>query len=73
MTSEQTVVPVSVVRGAPTAEEVAALVAVLVARRARSSAPVPGTGLSAWADPAARMRTVPVPGPGAWRRSGLPR
>ncbi|WP_019634981.1 acyl-CoA carboxylase subunit epsilon [Actinomadura atramentaria] len=60
-----------VVRGDPTAEEVAALVAVLTARAqaaaaARGAAPEP---VSRWADRARLVRGgAPArPGPGAWR------
>jgi hypothetical protein len=59
-----------VVRGEPTAEELAALVAVLAARAA--AAPVRPRARSAWADPAARLRVPLAPGPAAWRRSALP-
>jgi hypothetical protein len=75
MTAEQHVVPVSVVRGTPTAEELAALVAVLMSRRASlapSAVLASSASVSAWADPAARMRRFAEHGPGAWRRSGLP-
>jgi acyl-CoA carboxylase epsilon subunit len=59
-----------VVRGEPTAEELAALVAVLAAR---SAAPAPAPRLrSAWADPARRLGLTHRAGPGAWRRSALP-
>ena len=59
-----------VVRGEPTAEELAALVAVL---SARSVAAAPAAGpRSAWADPARRLGLTARPGPGAWRRSALP-
>lgn len=63
-----------VVRGEPTAEELAALVTVLAARAAAASR----TGgqrepRSEWANPARSMRGPLLPGPGAWRRSGLPR
>jgi hypothetical protein len=59
-----------VVRGEPTAEELAALVAVL---SARSVAAAPAAGpRSAWADPARRLGLTDRPGPGAWRRSALP-
>lgn len=59
-----------VVRGQPTAEELAALVAVLAAR---SAAPAPARKLrSAWADPARRLGLTHRAGPGAWRRSTLP-
>jgi hypothetical protein len=59
-----------VVRGEPTAEELAALVAVLAAR---SVAPASPPRLrSAWADPARRLGLTHRPGPAAWRRSALP-
>ena len=59
-----------VVRGEPTAEELAALVAVLAARAA--VAPPPPRVRPAWADPARRLGLTSRPGPGAWRRSALP-
>jgi hypothetical protein len=59
-----------VVRGQPTAEELAALVGVLAAR---SAAPAPARRLrAAWADPARRLGLTHRAGPGAWRRSALP-
>ncbi|HEY7100554.1 MAG TPA: acyl-CoA carboxylase epsilon subunit [Mycobacteriales bacterium] len=59
-----------VVRGEPTAEELAALVAVLAARSA--AAPEPARRRrSAWADPARRLGLAHRAGPGAWRRSAL--
>ncbi|MGH3099152.1 MAG: acyl-CoA carboxylase subunit epsilon [Streptosporangiales bacterium] len=60
-----------VVRGEPTPEELAALVTVLAARAGAAN----GTGgapRSEWANPARSMRGPLPPGPGAWRRSGLP-
>jgi hypothetical protein len=59
-----------VVRGAPTPEELAALVAVLAARSAPAAVASPVR--SAWADPARRLDLTHRPGPGAWRRSALP-
>ena len=60
-----------VVLGEPTAEELAALVAVLAARSA--AAPAPARRLRpAWADPARRLGLTHRSGPGAWRRSTLP-
>ncbi|WP_149259079.1 acyl-CoA carboxylase subunit epsilon [Actinomadura sp. K4S16] len=71
-----------VVRGDPSPEELAALVAVLTARAraaaASRAAAGPGAPPSRWAD---RSRLVRAPlggaprprGPGAWRASGLPR
>jgi hypothetical protein len=63
-----------VVRGDATAEEIAALVAVLLARSADVRAPgqarsVPGS----WADRTRQLRRPLSPGPGAWRCSALPR
>ena len=68
----------SVVRGQPTAAEVAALVTVLTARAAARAAlagpPGPaGATRSAWSDRSRLMRESVSPGPGAWRRSSLPR
>ena len=58
-----------VVRGQPTAEELAALVAVLSARSA--AVPPAPRARPAWSDPARRLG-VRRPGPSAWRRSALP-
>jgi Acyl-CoA carboxylase epsilon subunit len=60
-----------VVRGEPTAEELAALVAVLAARSAAAPAPT-RRPRSAWADPGRRLGLTHRAGPGAWRRSTLP-
>jgi hypothetical protein len=62
-----------VIRGDATPEEIAAVVAVLLARSAASDAsssaqPTP----SAWADRSRLLRRPLHPGPDAWRRSGLP-
>ncbi|GAA1361424.1 acyl-CoA carboxylase subunit epsilon [Catellatospora chokoriensis] len=56
-------------RGTPTAEEVAALVAVLSTRPAGVAAPA--AEVSAWWR--SGLPAVTTAGPGAWRRSGLPR
>ncbi|MBW0117903.1 acyl-CoA carboxylase subunit epsilon [Pseudonocardia sp. KRD-169] len=61
-----------VVRGAPSDAEVAAL-AVVLAAAAAGGDDVPVKPRDRWSDPAARMRTVLTPGPGAWRSSHLPR
>jgi hypothetical protein len=62
-----------VIRGEPTPEEVAALVAVLVPRLRAAAAPAgPTARPSRWrasAGPASAQR----PGPDAWRASALPR
>jgi len=63
-----------VVRGDPTPEELAALVAVLAARSAAAAAaastaaPPP----SAWRDRRRYVRRPLSPGPGAWRASSWP-
>jgi Acyl-CoA carboxylase epsilon subunit len=57
------------VRGEASAEEIAALVAVLAARAA--AAPPPRRRVSPWADPALAVRRGIEPGPDAWRRSGF--
>jgi hypothetical protein len=62
-----------VVRGDATPEEIAALVAVLLARSADAGAP--GQARSArnsWSDRSRQLRRPLFPGPGAWRRSALP-
>lgn len=62
-----------VVRGSATAEELAAVVAVLSARPAEpaTAPPPPRPAPSAWRRAYGLRRPV-VPGPGAWRASGLP-
>ena len=59
-----------VVRGEPTAEELAALVAVVTAR-ATASRPET-TPVSVWTDRSRLVRSCPAAGPGAWRASGWP-
>jgi hypothetical protein len=68
-----------VVRGDPTPEELAALVAVLAARQAQASqvAAEAGAGAapgrrSAWGHPDSAFRQPLRHGPDAWRRSALP-
>jgi hypothetical protein len=57
-----------VVRGAPTAEELAAIVGVLWARRAAAAGAGPGAQPSRWRRSAAPVfGRIPRPGPGAWR------
>jgi hypothetical protein len=75
MTEQQDVsqqLPVlTVLRGAPTPDELAALLVVLASRKhARSASP--GRRSSLWASPGWTLRAPLVPGPGAWRASGLP-
>ncbi|KOX20898.1 acyl-CoA dehydrogenase [Nocardiopsis sp. NRRL B-16309] len=62
-----------VVRGEPTAEELAALTAVLsahaAAARAAAEAPAPTAPASGWRDRSRTLRPRLHPGPGTWRRS----
>ena len=66
-----------VVCGAPTGEELAALVAVVGALREISTigaghSPTSSSSVgSSWAAPAARLRKPLAPGPDGWRRSSL--
>lgn len=68
---------IEVVSGAPTAEELATVIAVLEAANAEQSSA--GTGVerqlkSTWSRNSAQMRQPLTPGPGQWRgayRSGL--
>jgi hypothetical protein len=65
-----------IVRGDPSPEELAALLAVVSARAAAAEPEgdeAAGSAGSAWADPARRLRAMPATGPGAWRRSATPR
>jgi hypothetical protein len=70
---------IAIVRGHPTPEELAALVAVLQPRQAPSAADAgpsggaagpsgrPGAAPSAWSAPASlHRRPLPLPSPGAW-------
>ena len=59
-----------VVKGEPTAEEMAALVTVVAARAASRSAPPGEPRRSAWAAPERRLRRPLLTGPGAWRSFG---
>lgn len=63
-----------VIRGDATPEEIAALIAVVAAANARgTAAEPPAPRMSAWRDPARRVRGPLPHGPGAWRASALPR
>jgi hypothetical protein len=61
-----------VVRGNATPEELAGLVAVLLARSADDEDAAPAPPRSAWSDRAARLRRPLFSSPGAWRRSSFP-
>ncbi len=58
-----------VVRGTPTPEELAALVAVITARGGAPAAAAPAPP-ALWGRP--QLRGGLAPGPGAWRASALP-
>jgi hypothetical protein len=60
-----------VISGNPSAEELAALIAVVAARGAGAAEPDPAPP-SPWTTRASSLRRPLVPGPGAWRASGLP-
>ncbi len=62
---------VRIVRGDPSPEELAALVAVLAARSAGGPAPSAGSG-AGWSSYWNSARSPLRPGPGAWRSSSLP-
>ena len=65
-----------VVRGEPSAEELAALVAVIASRAADAAAvgePVAAPKVSGWTDRSRYMRSPGRPFPGGWRSSTLPR
>ena len=65
---------IRIVRGAPTEEELAALVAVLAAAAAgREAAPAPSTAASGWADHSRYVRAAVAPSPNGWRAAGFPR
>ncbi|QLQ39265.1 acyl-CoA carboxylase subunit epsilon [Micromonospora robiginosa] len=61
-----------VVRGVPTAEELAALVGAIVVRTRPVAAAAPPV-VSRWAHSARPAGATLAAGPGAWRASGLPR
>jgi Acyl-CoA carboxylase epsilon subunit len=62
---------VTVTRGEPTPAELAAVLAVLyaVAAGRATSAPAAARPRSAWTEHSRVRRTLPPPGPGAWRAS----
>jgi hypothetical protein len=61
-----------IIKGEPTPEEIAALVAV-VAARAAAVPPKERPRRSEWAGHERRMRRPVHPSPGGWRASALPR
>jgi hypothetical protein len=60
-----------IVRGEPTPEQLAALLAVVAARTSAAATPAAPRVRSLWATPV--LRGPLSPGPGAWRASALPR
>ena len=64
-------VTISVVKGSPTDEEVAALVAVFTLANRRSE-PEPETRPSGWSAYWRTVRAPITPGPNAWQMSGRP-
>ncbi len=62
----------SVLRGEPTPDELAALVVVLASRQQARPADA-GKRASLWSSPGQTLHAPLFPGPGAWRASGLPR
>ena len=62
-----------VVRGRPSAEELAALTALVAAgETARPATPTDGSLRGRWNDPARAMQQPLPPGPGAWRAAAWP-
>ncbi|ATO15031.1 hypothetical protein CO540_15340 [Micromonospora sp. WMMA2032] len=61
-----------IVRGVPTAEELAALVGAIVVRTRPVAVAAPAA-VSHWSRSARPAGASPLAGPGAWRASGLPR
>lgn len=59
----------TVVRGEPTPEQLAALVSVVLAR-STAGQPAQTSPRSPWSQPV--LRTPLIPGPGRWRGSALP-
>jgi hypothetical protein len=59
----------SVVKGQPSAEELAALTAVVLSLRGAETADVRKPTVRDWVR-RQQLRLAPTPGPGAWKRSG---
>jgi hypothetical protein len=72
--ADNTAALLKVVRGQPTAEELAALVAVVASRVAGATeAPAAAPKVSGWTDRSRSLRVPGTPAPGGWRASGFPR
>ncbi|WBB72840.1 acyl-CoA carboxylase subunit epsilon [Micromonospora sp. WMMD1128] len=61
-----------IVRGVPTAEELAALVGAIMVRTRPVAVAAP-VAVSHWTRSAHPVGATPAAGPGAWRAAGLPR
>ena len=73
MSTPQSQPHLRIVKGDPTTEEIAALVAVLQAAASAGATP-PGRRLvSEWAAPHRRLSTALPSGPSGWRASAMPR
>lgn len=70
--SDESPAPVRIVKGRPTDDELAAVVAVLSAKAAAADQPAPARP-STWAAYWRTVRAPLAPGQGAWRASALPR
>jgi len=71
MAAPDTDVPLLVIRGGATDQEVAAVVAVVHALSA-PAAPTQRHARRRWGAPASAVRRPLAPGPGGWRASSLP-
>ncbi|HET8583501.1 MAG TPA: acyl-CoA carboxylase subunit epsilon [Jatrophihabitans sp.] len=60
-----------IVRGEPTAEELAVVTALVAAAGNGAAAPEPQQPRGGWSDPARQVRRQLLPGSGAWRSSYL--
>lgn len=72
-TADDDAVTLRIVRGEPTPEELAALVAVLVARAGTNSAPQIPPKASGWTDQSRYVRPRVWDTSGGWRASAFPR
>jgi len=73
MSTRMTSPHLRVVKGSPTDEELAALVAVLQAAAAAGTTPPPRKPVSEWAAPHRKLRATFPSGPSGWRASAMPR
>ncbi|MGB4324501.1 MAG: acyl-CoA carboxylase subunit epsilon [Candidatus Nanopelagicales bacterium] len=61
----------SIIKGEPSPEDVAALTALLSAMNASNGVSEAPSDIHAWNSKERMFRHFPIPGPGAWRASGL--